>query len=395
MLVAIFIDLTAAYDHIPRDFLFRVLSFRTGAHLLIKILQKIYEGTTAYIAGSKIKFDILVGCRQGGLESPTCFNYYFDFVLKVCADAIDKEFPDGWGVSFDYLIPNECTNRTQRASCKARGIHFIKWLLYADDLVLFCTSIEQARRILEIINDTCTRFGLTISFKKTKSMIFGDIEQSSKKSVIKVGNYDLENVTEFCYLGHSIYANEGTYTDLRISSALSKFYEMSTVFKDGEINMPTRRKILEACVRSRLVYATQASWPSEAEIKKLESCWYGCLRKMVRGGYRKKKDDSEEETFSFFYTNKDIENIVKTPPLRDFISVQYLSYIAHICRKENSDPTKMALFFIPKARYFRDPWVKISKLLGGISISQCQRETQSRPGFRNLLCVNYPYLKED
>ena len=34
LLVSVFIDLTAAYDHIPRDFLFRVLSFRTGSNLL-------------------------------------------------------------------------------------------------------------------------------------------------------------------------------------------------------------------------------------------------------------------------------------------------------------------------------------------------------------------------
>ena len=29
--VAVYIDLTAAYDHIPRDFLFKVLEIRTGA----------------------------------------------------------------------------------------------------------------------------------------------------------------------------------------------------------------------------------------------------------------------------------------------------------------------------------------------------------------------------
>ena len=122
----------------------------------------------------------------------------------------------------------------------------------ADDLVMFCT---------------CSRFGLTISFKKTKSMIFGDVEKSSTKSIIKVGDYDLDNVTEFCYLRHTIYTNDGTFTDLRVSSALSKFHEMTSILKDGEINMPTRRKILEACVRSRLVCATQAWWPSEAELK--------------------------------------------------------------------------------------------------------------------------------
>ena len=36
--VAVYIDLTAAYDHIPRDFLFKILKLRTGAPRLINIL---------------------------------------------------------------------------------------------------------------------------------------------------------------------------------------------------------------------------------------------------------------------------------------------------------------------------------------------------------------------
>ena len=46
-LIAVYIDLTAAYDHIPRDFLFRVLKMRTGASHLVARLQKMYEGTAA------------------------------------------------------------------------------------------------------------------------------------------------------------------------------------------------------------------------------------------------------------------------------------------------------------------------------------------------------------
>ena len=65
-IIAVYIDLTAAYDHVPRDFLFRLLKMRTGAHHLMAILQKMYEGTTASIKGTKAVFDILIGCRQGG-----------------------------------------------------------------------------------------------------------------------------------------------------------------------------------------------------------------------------------------------------------------------------------------------------------------------------------------
>ena len=64
--VAIYIDLTAAYDHIPRDFLFRVLEIRTGATRLINILKLMYICTTASIKGMRAKFNVLIGCRQGG-----------------------------------------------------------------------------------------------------------------------------------------------------------------------------------------------------------------------------------------------------------------------------------------------------------------------------------------
>ena len=49
-LVLIFVDLTAAYDHIPREFLFRVFEFRTGEKILVYILRKLYDRTKAYIA---------------------------------------------------------------------------------------------------------------------------------------------------------------------------------------------------------------------------------------------------------------------------------------------------------------------------------------------------------
>ena len=113
-IIAVYIDLTAAYDHVPRDFLFRLLKMRTGAHHLIAILQKMYEGTTASIKGSKAVFDILIGCRQGGQESPCLFNYYFDYVLKVAAHEIDEKYPNGWGLPFEFNIPHWCTNREQR-----------------------------------------------------------------------------------------------------------------------------------------------------------------------------------------------------------------------------------------------------------------------------------------
>ena len=386
LLVLVFVDLTAAYDHIPREFLFRVLEFRTGAKILVYILRKLYDRTKAYIAGTKTKFDILIGCRQGGLESPTLFNYYFDFVLKVCAEEIDRKYPGGWGLSFDYRISGECTNREQRRVKRMNGTQLLKWLLYADDLVLFCPDLNQAQEIINIMNNVCKRFGLSISFKKTKVMQFNT---GTDATTIKVGEAVLDNVCEFCYLGHTIYNDGRNSTALRIAKATAKFNELSDVLRDTDIHLSIRKKFLEASVRPRLAYATQAWKPLQEEIDKLEACWHGFLRRMVKGGFRKKTPEGDTVNFSFVYTNEDLLRITKCQPIRDFINTQYLKYTAHVCRRPNTNLTKLSLFMIPTTPYYRDPWIQVSKLLGGISINQAKRETQSKTGFLRLLQLKF------
>ena len=170
-LIAVYIDLTAAYDHMPRNFPFKVLDLRTGASHLIAILYKMCRGATASIYGMKERFELLFGCRQRGQESPYIFNYYFDYVLKVAACEIDKKFPDGWGIEFVFNIPHLCTNREQRKSGRLNGVEIVIWLLYADDLVLFCKVIAEVKTIMEILNDTCSRFRLTITFPKRQRFI--------------------------------------------------------------------------------------------------------------------------------------------------------------------------------------------------------------------------------
>ena len=399
-LVVVYIDLTAAYDHVPRNFLFRLLRIRTGANHLISILQKMYEGTTASIKGCKAKFDVLIGCRQGGQESPCLFNYYFDYVLKVAASEIDKIYPEGWGIKLEFNIPHWCTNREQRRRGRMNGVEIIRWILYADDVALFCKSSEEAESLLNIINDTCKRFGLTVSFKKTKTQVFNCPELVDKLSLFKIEDETIENVKKFTYLGQDISNDKNEcFTQYRRARATSKFNELRGVLTDKAINMKTRRKLLESCVRSRLLYGTQAWYPNEAQMKKLKSCWMTFLRSMVKGGFKRRNvpdgndglGEGEEADYSYIYNNARIEKIVGSPPLETFVNSQYLKYVGHTCRRENTRLTKKMLFAIPTKPYFRDPWLKISNLMG-ISIEQAKRTTQSRKKFAELVrkCANPP-----
>ena len=395
-LIALYIDLAAAFDKIPRDLYFMVLAFRTGSMVLVNLMKSMYEGTNGVVKGSESSFDILAGTRQGGIESPTCFNYYFDFVLKIAAKEIDKKYPDGWGIRYDFRIPNCCSNRDQRSRGKLTGVEIVRWILYADDIVLLASHAKEVEDLLNILDKTCTRYGLTISFKKTKTQVFKDQLLGNKASFVKVGETDVENVSEFVYLGHKISTGAHTFVDMQIGSALGKFNEMSKVLCDGRVNMPTRRKLVESCVRSRLTYALQASKIYESDIRKIEGAWYGMLRRMVRNGWKRRRDldDGEDDDMAYIYRNNDLERIVGTPNIRDFLNVQYLRYIAHICRRENTNLTKKMMFLIPSAKNIINPWIRVARLLGGISLEQAQKSTQDKARFNELLKRNFPYLNK-
>ena len=70
------IDLRAAYDHIDRNMLFKVLTIRTRAPKLVSILKALYTGTIAAIKQTTDKFQVHAGCRQGGIESPVNYLTY-------------------------------------------------------------------------------------------------------------------------------------------------------------------------------------------------------------------------------------------------------------------------------------------------------------------------------
>ena len=131
-----------------------------------------------------------------------------------------------------------------------RRIEVIRWILYADDVALFCKTVDEAEKLLKIINETCKRFGLTISFEKTTTQVFHNEELADLPSLLSVGSNVIENVRTFTYLGQLITTGEkGSVNELRITRANAKFNEMREVLSDTNVNIRTRRKLLESCVR--------------------------------------------------------------------------------------------------------------------------------------------------
>ena len=105
------------------------------------------------------------------------------------------------------------------------------------------------------------------------------------------------------------------------------------------INLNTRVKILNALVRSRLSYGCQ-TWTLNLEQKnKINSFYCGLLRRMVRGGFKRKED-----SMAFQRSNKDILEVCKTEEMTSFIARQQKCFLAHIIRRADDTLVKSLTF---------------------------------------------------
>ena len=165
----------------------------------------------------------------------------------------------------------------------------------------------------------------------------------------------------------------------------------------------TRIKLLEACVRSRLLYSCQ-SWDLLAsEVTKLESIWHGFLRRMVKNGFKRKNvppeylkakklakksgvDVPEPEglDWAYMYSNENLRSITKTTNISSFCKIQHFKYVAHVTRLENSSLQKQLLFKTDAKKHSRDIWIKMERELS-ISKVQIQKTMQTKFKFMSLL----------
>ena len=339
-LYILFVDLTAAFDKIERRWLFQSIRQRIpGSQKIVDILQTLYTHTTSALAETPEDiFELILGVRQGGPESPMLFNLYLDYVMRVfMEDCESKNIPYP---KLLYRIP-------ARASSSKRtriGFNQVDWIGYADDLMLAFDSKRDLQKALNVMNATFERFSLKLNASKTKSMIFNFVESSEyPNSIAQLGETMIDNVKVFRYLGSDIQFDQPTTGDteieFRIDCAESKFYQHSKKFFNHNISLKTRTTIFDALVRSRLTYGCQTWSLKTTQLQRIVSCYMGMLRKMVRKGYRR-----IDGTYRYAISNEQLLRICGTSCISSFIAKQQKKYLAHVVRMSDVCMAKKLLF---------------------------------------------------
>ena len=289
-------------------------------------------------------FQLKLGVRQGGPESPLLYNLYMDFVMRVFTSLCDER--EIKFLTLKYRVPPTATTREERLQKTNTGEHVVDWVGYADDLGLIFSDKINLQKGLDALEETFRKYHLTINIKKTKTIIlnYKNTFESYPKTICSLKNKAVENVETFRYLGDEIKYNEPSTGDsevqLRIELAEAKFYEMSKKFLNHDIRLSTRIMILNSVVRSRLTYSCQIWNLTTRQTDQINSTYMAMIRKMVKGGYRRKT----ETGWSFEKSNSELHRICGTEDVSKYTARQQRNYLAHLARQPSTRLTKRLLF---------------------------------------------------
>ena len=154
----LFVDLTAAFDHIERDWLIKVIKQRLPENVdntLIQLIEALYSyTTTALVEAPEDVFELTLGVRQGGPESPMLFNLYIDYVIRVFLDICKTK-----NIKFlelKFKIPERASDNERIVT----GNNMQDWSGYADDLCFMLEDKKSLEILLELLNKTFYNFSL-------------------------------------------------------------------------------------------------------------------------------------------------------------------------------------------------------------------------------------------
>jgi retron-type reverse transcriptase len=135
----LFIDFSNAYNSIPHELLFKKLrDKKVLEEEEITFIEQLYARYKTQIGSKTLKSN--KGVAQGSVISPALFNIFIEDLSMELKTKANLDLED--------------------------------LLYYADDLMTLCTSIEQVKTAIKIIEEWSERNGMSLNKKKSGIVVF-------------------------------------------------------------------------------------------------------------------------------------------------------------------------------------------------------------------------------
>jgi Reverse transcriptase (RNA-dependent DNA polymerase) len=225
----IFVDYEKAFDSVEHCGIINAIKDHQINSVYIETLINIYNSGTSVIRLDKEsrKFPIQKGVRQGDTLSPKLFNAGLEQVFR-------RLNWDNTGITING--------------------EKLSHLRFADDIVLIANNGEEAKAMLNELNQESNKLGMKINMKKTKVM-YNDYTNIIP---IHIGTQKVEKVNEYVYLGQLITMRNDKSDEIkrRIAAGWGAFGQNRDILKS---NMPLslKRKVYNQCIQAAMTYGCQ------------------------------------------------------------------------------------------------------------------------------------------
>ncbi len=230
-----FIDFKKAFDSIDRELLLYKLLLNNVNGKIYNSIKGLYYNTEACVRINNVLTDWFLtgsGVKQGDSLSTTLFSLY----VNGLAENIKK-------LNIGITVNDQN----------------ISILLYADDIALIANTAENMNKMLEVVQEYCCNWRLTINYNKSKVIHFRKINSPQSDNEIKIGDNVLEYVTEYKYLGVLLHEHMSyEYTaNMLASSAGRALGSIINKFKSiKNMNIGTYEKLFNTCVQTVMHYSS-------------------------------------------------------------------------------------------------------------------------------------------
>lgn len=227
-------DLRKAFDRIEYETLFAGLRAQGIEDDYISLLATMYCNQTGRVRDGMNVFEILRGVKQGDIISPLLFNAGLEVVIQRWKNRIGQH-----GICFE-------------------GGGILQNIRYADDLMIYATSLESLEFMLEALIEELGKMGLEVNPKKSK--ILTSMTEGAPNFIEVSGEFVrvMSGDEKHKYLGRMLCGNLLNRSPVEFSHrcqcAWMKFHYNRDVLVDKNISVKSRLKFFQSVISPTILF---------------------------------------------------------------------------------------------------------------------------------------------
>lgn len=241
------VDLEKCYDYLDRSAVFSKLLKEGVSSKCVNIFKEMYSKLKLEVRGEEGGGSFInnSGLIQGSCTSPIFFSLFINDLESYFIGSVGER---KIGISIQDIL--------------------IKFLLFADDLVIMSETEAGLQSGLNRLAEYCDKWGLTVNTKKTKVIVFSKSGRAGFKSNWTYKGQTLERVTNFKYLGYH-FSSSGTFSkgtqELTNSARRAMFSLKKIVVRNPSIKPSTQLHIFKSMIEPILCYCSEVWGLSRAD----------------------------------------------------------------------------------------------------------------------------------